>query len=77
MYGFEGCGGWGGVNMMLPFGWFGIVFILLGVYMLYRMSHNKPTMSAIGILDAKYANGEIDEATYLKKKRQLSGKDLV
>lgn len=79
MYGPGGCGfnvaGFG-TGFMFPFGWFGILFIALGIFMMYRIlsERKRATTNVHDILDMKYANGEIDEELYLKKKRILAEK---
>jgi len=80
MYGPGGCGFGGfGSGMIFPFGWFGIVLIVIGALMLYRilMDKHNSNSNVQDILDMKYATGEIDEETYLRKKSIVSNKKKV
>jgi uncharacterized membrane protein len=80
MYGPGGCSFAGfGSGMMFPFGWLGIVLVIIGAYMFYRivMDKRNSTSNVQDILDMKYATGEIDEETYLRKKSIVSSKKKV
>lgn len=54
-----------------------LLVIVLSVYMINKNSknNNENRESALDILDKRYANGEIDEEDYLKKKEQLKSKE--
>lgn len=72
MHGFE-MSEWGG--HMMSFGWIGL--LLLIVVFIYFMNnnnkmHNKnDEPSARDILDKRYANGEIDDEEYKRKRDKL------
>jgi len=62
-----------GSGFMFPFFWIGILVIVVGVILYKRNSqvNTRSGTSALDILDMKFANSEIDEATYLEKKNTL------
>lgn len=66
-------------GMFFPFGWIGLLLIIIGGVMLYRLIANKHTnpKNALEILDLKYVSGEIDEETYRHKKKVLNGKERI
>lgn len=56
-----------------------LIVLLVIVLSIYRINKNNKNShgnkeSALDILDKRYANGEIDEEDYLKKKEQLKSK---
>ncbi len=53
----------------MGFGW--IVSLLFVVALFYLINNNSEKESPMDILDRKYANGEIDEEEYKRKKEQL------
>lgn len=74
--GFEGFGR----GFMFPFPWIGIIFMAIGFYMFYHImktNNSKKDSNVLEILNMKYANGEIDEETYLKKKSVITGKTKI
>ncbi len=61
--------GWG---FGMGFGWLvPILLIVLVVYFINKNKNEKNELSAGDILDKKYANGEIDEKEYERKKEVL------
>ncbi len=53
-----------------------LLVIALSIYMLNKNNNDNKTNkeSALDILDKRYANGEIDEEEYLKKKKILKNR---
>ncbi|UJF16738.1 SHOCT domain-containing protein (plasmid) [Jeotgalibaca sp. MA1X17-3] len=49
------------------------VFLVIGfsIYMINNNENRTSTESVFDILDKRYANGEIDEVEYLRKKKAL------
>jgi putative membrane protein len=67
MNGYIGMSGFG-----MGFGWIiSILFIFIFIYFINKLL--KSDTSANDILDKKYANGEIDEKEYRKKREALNG----
>lgn len=56
----------------MGFGWLILILIVFFLYYLFNNNYNNCSKtSARDILDKRYANGEIDEAEYKKKKDDL------
>ncbi len=55
----------------MGFGWIIPLLIILGIFYFINEKQNTTIESAHDILDKKYANGEIDEDEYKRKKEQL------
>jgi len=73
MYGYEHVGmGWGGLWMVLIWA-IPIFLVVLLVRHLTRGRDGKTGKSALDILDARYARGEIDRDEYLKRRADLTG----
>jgi putative membrane protein len=73
MYGYEHVGmGWGGLWMVLIWA-IPILLVVLLVRYFTRDSGGKTVKSALDILDARYARGEIDRDEYLKRRADLTG----
>ncbi|HQS67898.1 MAG TPA: SHOCT domain-containing protein [Sulfuricurvum sp.] len=53
----------------MGFGW--LIVLLVIILILYVINNNKEEQSARDILDKRYANGEIDEEEYKKKRDTL------
>ncbi|MGB3160878.1 MAG: SHOCT domain-containing protein [Carnobacterium sp.] len=53
-----------------------LLVIALSIYMINKNNNDNKTNkeSALDILDKRYANGEIDEEEYLKKKKILKNR---
>lgn len=60
--------------MMMSFGWFGLIGLVIIIYIILSIPYNK-TMntdkSAIEILDERYLKGEITEEKYLRMKELI------
>lgn len=77
-YGGYGNGGYGMMGLVMPL-IFGIVIILVGIYLVRRNTSqvHSGTMgkqSGMDILRERYARGEIDSVEYQSRKRDLEGK---
>ncbi len=71
MYGVEHVGmGWGGLWMVLVWA---IPILLIVFFFRYFTGGAKSGRSALEILEARYARGEIDREEYLKRRADLSG----
>ena len=72
MFGFEHFGmGWGGLGMVLV--WVLPIFlIVLLVRYFAREREGKREPTALEILEARYARGEIDRDEYLKRRADLT-----
>ena len=68
-----GAGGWAMMLGSIIVGVVLIALILLGVTWLIRTQQPGEGMSALAILDARYARGEIDEADYKQRRQLLAG----
>jgi putative membrane protein len=72
-----GYGGGGGMFIMMGFGF--LIFLVLIFLALKLMKANSPlslsSNSALNILNERFANGEINEEEYTKKKIMLSKKN--
>jgi putative membrane protein len=72
-------GGWGWMGGMMLFGGlFWILVLALGVAAFVWIVRGRPPgsqarSSALGILEERYAKGEIQREEYLEKKRDLGG----
>ncbi|MBU1641899.1 SHOCT domain-containing protein [bacterium] len=67
-----GMNGWGfgmGLGWLIP-----LLLIVVLVYF-FMNSNKKEGLSAKEILDKRYANGEIDEQEYIKKRDLLENKE--
>ncbi|WP_345992677.1 SHOCT domain-containing protein [Sulfurimonas sp. HSL-1716] len=60
--------GWG---FMMGFGWLIFILAIVGVVYFMNNSSKNDEPSAKDILDKRYANGEIDEEEYKRKKENL------
>lgn len=74
MYGIDHIGmGIGGLGMLLvwllPF-----VLIILVLRHFFENRQERRDKSALGILEQRYAQGEIDRVTYLKQRADLEGR---
>ncbi len=74
MFGFEHFGmGWGGLGMVLV--WVLPIFlIVLLVRYFAREREGKREPTALEILEARYARGEIDRDEYLERRADLTGR---
>ena len=77
-YGGYGNGGYGMIGLVMPL-IFGIVIILVGIY-LFRRNNSQVHIGTMGkhsgmdILRERYARGEIDSVEYQSRKQDLDGK---
>lgn len=67
---------WHGMGWGMPFGGlFSLLFLILILVALYRVlggQGGKRRSDALGILEQRYAKGEIQREEYLEKKRDLT-----
>lgn len=69
MYGFEPFGmGWGMILVWLV----PILLVALVIFYGIRGRNGKPERTALDILEARYARGEIDREAFLKRRDDLS-----
>lgn len=77
MYGFDHFGmGWGGLGMglgMILVLVLSILLIVLLVRLFARNGEARREPTALEILEARYARGEIDRDEYLKRRADLKG----
>lgn len=70
-YGMHGWGFGMGVGWLVPL----LLIVLLVYYINSNKNNKKEGLSAKEILDKRYANGEIDEQEYKKKRDLLEDKE--
>ncbi|MBU0631497.1 SHOCT domain-containing protein [bacterium] len=61
--------GWG---FTMGLGWLVFILLIVGAVYFINNSTKNDESSAMDILDKRYANGEIDEEEYTRKKENLS-----